>query len=639
MTTERLPDYLRKWQDRERKTRKGRFQRLIHAQQVLDQARQHAFQYLSAHTRGSSQAWKVKWPVDDDVALSVLVLGEALTRALNKIQKDKEVDFKIAGWHSQDQVAQGWGYSRLALDLLKTKTLEDKSIDVMRGLLNKSTIGLLWALRIVTAPLRGHVNEAVYNLYHSQECDREECKEIEPVDPEYDESIGEIIRNGRIPLLKYDKKSGVLNVESMGTSFDKSYAVFSHVWSDGFGNPKKNSMNQCALELFEKIFGDIREQRTLYSSGRNVDPGFQDSELFWIDTLAIPVGDQWDAEKKKAISQMHDIYSHADYTIVLDKGLMDKQRGDGYTTPALMITLSACISRLWTLQEAVLSQNLYFNFYDVIYPMSRLETLFRQEDSNIDSYTPMLARTYYKSILGSERHRCHGADLEPGTTKPAASFVANVWKATQWRTTQHQRHETLALATLFALKTDYFADANNTTNADHIPHENLEGRMKQLLILLADVHPCAIPPGMIFLSGKRLSGKGFRWTPHSWLSAQEVEHPDPLQFNERPASLRDGEGLDVDFPGFQLHELEQDRNKLHSLVESPFISLPAKSCMNGVLCSLRMTVSGLTRVSLEVATLRSSVRGISYQASLRSRCLSPLRQRKEEESSPRPYGG
>ena len=574
VTTEQLPDYLRKWRDRERKNRKGRFQRLIHAQQVLDQARHYAFQYLSTHARRSRGAWPVKWPVkwpvSDDVALSILVLGEALTRTLRKIQKDKEVDFKIEGWHSQDDVNQGWGYSRLALKLLKYKNLEDKSIDAMQGVLNGSTIGLLWALRIGAPPLHRQVNEGVYNLYHRQDCASERCWDIEPIGIEYNESIGEIIRNGRIPLFKYETQSGILKVDSMSTSFDESYAVFSHVWSDGFGNPRKNSINKCVLELFAGLFEEVRAQRTTYSSGRNIDTSFQDPELFWIDTLAIPVGEEWQTEKKKAIAQMHDIYSHAEYTIVLDKGLMDKQSGDGHTTPAFMITLSAWISRLWTLQEAILSQNLYFNFSNVIYPMSHLETMFRQEESIIDFYTPTLARTYYKYILGSERHRWHGADQEPGTIKPAASFVANVWKAIQWRTTQHERHEALVLATLFGLKTDYFADASNPTTADHIPHENLEERMEQLLVLLADVHPCAIPPGMIFLPGIRLSKKGFRWAPHSWLSAQEVEHPDPLQFNQRPASLRDGEGLEVCFPGFRLHELEQIRNELPPLNKKPF---------------------------------------------------------------------
>ena len=196
--------------------------------------------------------------------------------------------------------------------------------------------------------------------------------------------------------------------------------------------------------------------------------------------------------------------------------------------------------------------------------MDRLESFFEEEDGTLDSSAPALGRTYYHSILGSDRQRRHKLGSGPLRKKTDTKFVANVWKATQWRTTEHRVHETLALATLFNLDTDSFADASNTVTSDNnIDEAELDFRMQKLLSLLSNQHPCPIPSGMIFLPGPRLSGKGFRWAPRTWLSGHPVEYPDPLSIDDKHAQLRDGEGLDVRFPGFRLHELEQERSKLH----------------------------------------------------------------------------
>ena len=77
--------------------------------------------------------------------------------------------------------------------------------------------------------------------------------------------------------------------------------------------------------------------------------------------------------------------------------------------------------------------------------------------------------------------------------------------------------------------------------------------MRDLWTLLDETCPGSIPPGIIFLPGKRLSLSGFGWAPRTWMSGQEVDYPDPLSNMVSAARLVPGMGLLVEYPGFLLH--------------------------------------------------------------------------------------
>ena len=104
---------------------------------------------------------------------------------------------------------------------------------------------------------------------------------------------------------------------------------------------------------------------------------------------------------------MHNVYAHAKYTIVLDLSLMRVTMGSGYSNPAMKIIMSRWMTRLWTLQKAVLSKNLFFYFQDRIYSMTHLEDMFVKEDSELHSCVSSLSRIYYDGILGEMRSKIH----------------------------------------------------------------------------------------------------------------------------------------------------------------------------------------------------------------------------------------
>ncbi|MCJ1324701.1 hypothetical protein MMC10_001363 [Thelotrema lepadinum] len=568
LKTDRLKDLLHKWYDYECTHPEGRIQRLVRAQLALDRARHFVFNYCSVRNF-QSKKFEVIWRIDDAVSLAILVLGETLSHALRKIQS--EVAFEVQGWRPSDLSFEGWGYSRFVLNTFITNGWPAERVRALCGQFSNSTTGLLYALSSQPSSVNTEIHSAEhYSFYHHIQQDGFcQCKErtlvdgFEELDGDASDLVGiadaeqlpHIIRDDKIPLFRYIE--GKLEIVPMSKAYDRPYTIFSHVWSDGFGNPETNQINRCVLDFFAELFRDIRTQR---ASSVIIEPPHT-PDLFWIDTLAIPVGDEWQDERKKAIQQMHNIYRHAQYTVVLDKSLMGVPKDSSYTFSAMRISISAWVRRLWTLQEAVLSHNIYFYFNDTVYSLEGIEELFEEEEKSLHTSGPAFARTYFDSILGDERKR----RLIFSTKKPTVGLVANVWKAVQWRTTAHPRHETLALATLFNLETDTFADASNSTS--QLGNNALQERMVKLLDLLADVQPCPIPSGMIFLPGLHLSQKGYRWAPRTWLSACQIDYPDPLSIDYGPAKLIDGSGLEVLFPGFRLHEMAVLTSPAHKFTQ------------------------------------------------------------------------
>ncbi len=560
ITTKPLPMYLEKWLNHEIENPDGSVPRLLQAQLVLDKARHYVFEFCSVFALGT----RPKWSIDDKVVFSIMILGETMSSALTKIQR--KTRFSLRGWSDHDYSRQGWGYSQVVLEAFREQPWWClKTVAMLQGVMRNSTIGLLYALDMRPHERPGIKHKSCTKTeckatvqgkplelenpepFHCPDCDRENCKEMGPDT----QDLIRTINRGQIPLLRYQTNTEKIDVVGMSASCNKEYVIFSHVWVDGFGNRKTNKMNQCVLKMFRSTFRDVKGENVVQQRRGDVEA----PENFWIDTLAIPIGENCGDQRRMAIRSMHEIYKNAKYTVVLDFGLMGIDKGEGYIQPAMRITLSNWMTRLWTLQEAFLSKDLYFKFSDQVYSMDRLERLFRKEDEPLHSTLASLCRTYYYGILEKESRNMHGPDSAPEELVTAPDFVATVWKAVQWRTTAHRQHETLSLATLLHVDTDAFADSSDTVIPKTYDQAELNERMQKLLDLLAARNPCAIPPGIIFVPGPRLRKQGYRWAPESWLSGHPVEPPDPVTVQVRRARLNVPHGLEVWYPGFRLHRL------------------------------------------------------------------------------------
>lgn len=241
------------------------------------------------------------------------------------------------------------------------------------------------------------------------------------------------IRRGNIPLLEYkiDNMTGQKVVNVVEHTPYKSYATISHVWADGYGNPAANELWTCQLDFF----------KTLIEKGNLKDPQ-QQNPLFWIDTLAIPVHDDSKEERRMAIRKIHEIYTNAKFTIVIDNGLNQMSSGSTYQETAMRILASGWMRRLWTLQEAYLSRRLLFAFADEeLRNLDDLEELYPQANNVLTSNIPTAARNYFHNLLGPDR-RARINEVAPAT---GFGLLASVWRAAQWRVSRHASLEAQSL--------------------------------------------------------------------------------------------------------------------------------------------------------------------------------------------------
>lgn len=129
------------------------------------------------------------------------------------------------------------------------------------------------------------------------------------------------------------------------------YVAISHVWSDGKGNPHRNFLPSCQLlHIQERI-------NALYPSEQHPVP-------FWMDPLCVPVGKRFWPIRNRALNRMKDTYKLAHKVLVLDRSLEIVDSSVAPEEALLRIHYSPWSTRLWTMQECRLGNDVYFQFRD-----------------------------------------------------------------------------------------------------------------------------------------------------------------------------------------------------------------------------------------------------------------------------------
>ncbi|CAH0017085.1 unnamed protein product [Clonostachys rhizophaga] len=182
------------------------------------------------------------------------------------------------------------------------------------------------------------------------------------------EQVRSIIREGGVPIvsIRFDEQEPKLDVIKMTNK--TPYIAFSHVWSDGLGNPAANSLPRCQIIKLAKYIKELKPPKIAPQQGvvnigslrmdfRRMTRTLETSH-FWLDTLCIPVGEQYFDLKMKAINQMAAIYAGASQVLILDSN-MEQLSLDGPGVEACEILARMCVSpwmgRSWTFQEAAIS--------------------------------------------------------------------------------------------------------------------------------------------------------------------------------------------------------------------------------------------------------------------------------------------
>lgn len=186
-----------------------------------------------------------------------------------------------------------------------------------------------------------------YKTNHADECPRDaSCTEVSIAQ----EKICSILRNGGTPIIYVPfipehgnpPKVRIINYNANGLE----YVAISHVWAHGLGNPKANALPSCQVLRMKRLSAELE-----WSSTRRAR-----QPAFWIDTLCIPVAAEHKELSKLAITKLADTFRQARQVLVLDADLQRSSRWCSRTEQATRILCSGWMKRLWTLQEAVMTE-------------------------------------------------------------------------------------------------------------------------------------------------------------------------------------------------------------------------------------------------------------------------------------------
>jgi hypothetical protein len=429
INTKLLPSKLKAWADWETSAERDAADhrmRMIHLDLILEKARRVIQKHCSYQDSADDQAQYSEstgnpWFTTNEMALSLMVLGETLTQVKRNIMtrmRTRRQILPVPGWFSDDEI--GWGQPRLVIEQMLKGGWCLRTQNLMRKQLGNSAILLLNAYHTYKndpystvpghdkctpdvcfyiykehkqpsdpdtssseesqaggkKPFKGNPNkpEAVkseYKTAHHYTClrgssNRNECKKHRKQGPATDDLEKIILEGGEdaFPMLQLVFPSngrgrlGVKVVSSNDESIrSKPYATISHVWSHGFGNETANKLWSCQLQMILDIFRALRER------GLPVP----DDTPFWWDTLAVPYNredptDEQRQAKELAVSRIIKIYNGSAWTLFLDRHLLETdhtgQRTDELCNKAIAILASGWIKRLWTLQEAYMSTRL-----------------------------------------------------------------------------------------------------------------------------------------------------------------------------------------------------------------------------------------------------------------------------------------
>lgn len=590
LTTKTLPSIISEWETRFKglTSSEARTCEMLRAYRALKTARLFVKEHFSMRQcRDGSSEVSIKR--NDALGLSLMVLGETLSYTASKIFADSPM---IKGWYGDPR--ESWGRSPLLKTFFNREKWCSYTWSELCGRFQHRNIAILQAIAAHKARL------TIQTFADHSGCSPRNCTSItrNPFEDRMPECVAgcqegcglygpdttkleKIISQREIPILLYHKKGDAGSrprVDVVSLSEHQSfYSIVSHVWAEGLCNTTTNELRECQLEL-------IRE------SLEAINPSAISSPIaFWIDALAIPPLDP--SLQLIAIERMRDVFLRARYTIVLTNDLLWTRLPRAHHEIPMRIASAAWMRRLWTLQEAYLSRNLYFCFGNG----SHCKSLDEIEDSlayelflenHLTSCMREEAQRGLDLMLSHERRLRIENDRRRTRKECTAALMAAVWQAVQGRETACKEHEVLALSTLLnarrlkdkdgirdLLEGRPVSDSENQVSAagpdqrtvrprrKEVSDEQLEELMTRMLKSLDEDNPGCIPAGMIFLPEPKMKAPGWGWGPLSWMTSSDPDSAKLLSFSSRETTLTDA-GLEVEFPGFILHSLQDQEGRI-----------------------------------------------------------------------------
>ncbi|KAL4969614.1 uncharacterized protein BDV14DRAFT_164865 [Aspergillus stella-maris] len=299
------------------------------------------------------------WSTQTATLFSIITLVEYLRRARIDINiYTYEVNLPVLEWYfpALDIALKEAGWC--AAEIAKLKRETDCSTRFYLSRIDRTGLGKDHSQCTAFGGCMAHqIYEPSYRTRHRPDCKGDEmCWSLGPKV----EDVVKVIGDGGYPLVNLHENGREVEVCAAGKgSDDPIYVTISHVWSDGLGNPHDNTIPYCQIAYIQGLV-DL-----LYSdSNPNEDSSAESTSpvKFWLDTLCIPVADEYSKYRKLAINRMNTTFRGSDKTLALDNSLMAQDTSMDWVEMNMRIKYCPWVTRAWTLLEGRVGKELLFQF-------------------------------------------------------------------------------------------------------------------------------------------------------------------------------------------------------------------------------------------------------------------------------------
>lgn len=173
------------------------------------------------------------------------------------------------------------------------------------------TVSTLWYLANLSPPKAGVSHfDCTAETCSSLRIDRNQYIQAHTIDgcscgsvePDHS-SLASIIWSGKTPVLTFRENRVFIKEHVPGSDF----IAVSHVWTDGMGNPKANSLPLCVVRELQKLVNELPKRDSTADTP------------FWIDTFCIPRSPL--ELRIEALQRLKEPYEEAASVIVIDSYL------------------------------------------------------------------------------------------------------------------------------------------------------------------------------------------------------------------------------------------------------------------------------------------------------------------------------
>lgn len=416
------------------------------------------------------------------------------------------------------------------LELMKQRGWCPHDIELL-NVAQVKTVSKLWYLANLSPPKSAFSHEA---------CTFDQCKPLHIVKEQYRQAhvedgcdcasigpeqgqVASIINAGKIPLVSIQDNQVRIHEQKTGSAF----VTISHVWADGKGNPRGNTLPLCIAQEIQELVNGLPQ------------PVPVSQVPFWMDTFCIPRAPE--ELKRKALLRMREPYEYALHVLVIDSYL--RCHLVSQSSPSRILALIAVCGwsqRLWTFQEGRI-------------PRKPARTWFAFKDKSIDllaecskpfTLMPTLASNLVDRKLLYDHHQTQLMDAGLGFKDFLLQSVESLRTSLRTRATSRREDEALCLgAGILRLPTQDMKEIIDTTDGDI--------RMAKIWANLPIINV-----GIAFSRAPtKLRTKGFRWAPATFMGNLNLSHYDWEGPNgcwrAPPASIAPG-GLVITLPAWIL---------------------------------------------------------------------------------------